>query len=300
MRASLGRVSRIVNRDMRTGAHLCTGTDVELLDFTLLSGKFRAMPDRTVRLVLQYDGTRFAGWQRQPDARTVQGELERALERLFNRPASITGAGRTDAGVHARGQAAHLTVGERWETAKLRRALNSLIPHDIWVAAAADAPPGFHARYSATARRYTYYVGTDEASASPFRRPYEWGVRDPLDRGALDAASAVLLGEHRFYGFAVRGTAPAGDEHRCTVTTAFWRERSGGLEFVIEANRFLHHMVRFLVGTMVDVASGRRSHASFTALLDADDNRAVSPPAPAHGLFLDHVTYPLQLHLERP
>lgn len=300
MRASLGRVSRIVNRDTRIGANLCTATDTELLDFTLVPGKFRAMPDRTVRLVLQYDGTRFAGWQRQPDARTVQGELERALERLFNAPTSITGAGRTDAGVHARGQAAHLTVGDRWETPRLRRALNSLVPHDIWVAEAADAAPGFHARYSATARRYTYYVGTDEASASPFRRPYEWGVRDPLDRNALDAASGALLGEHRFYGFAVRGTAPAGDEHRCTITTATWRERSGGLEFVVEANRFLHHMVRFLVGTMVDVASGRRSLASFTALLDADDNRAVSPPAPAHGLFLDHVTYPLQPNFERP
>lgn len=300
MRASLGRGSRIVNRDVHANANLCTRTDTEFLDFTLVRDKFRAMPDRTVRLVLQYDGTRFAGWQRQPDARTVQGELERAVERLFNAPTTVTGAGRTDAGVHARGQAAHLTVGDRWETPRLRRALNSLVPPDIWVAEASDAPPGFHARFSATARRYTYYVGTDEASASPFRRPYEWGLRDALDRDALQAGADALLGEHRFYGFAVRGTAPPGDEHRCTITVASWRERSGGLEFVIEANRFLHHMVRFLVGTMVDVASGRRSLASFTALLDADDNRAVSPPAPAHGLFLDHVTYPLQPHLERP
>lgn len=300
MRASLGRVSRIVNCDVRAGAYLCTPANAEFLDFTLLPGKFRAMPDRTVRLVLQYDGTRFAGWQRQPDARTVQGELERVVERLFNAPTTVTGAGRTDAGVHARGQAAHVTVGDRWETPRLRRALNSLVPPDIWVADAADAPPGFHARFTATARRYTYYVGTDDASASPFRRPYEWAVRDPLDRAALDASAGALLGEHRFYGFAVRGTAPPGDEHRCTITVASWRERSGGLEFVIEANRFLHHMVRFLVGTMVDVASGRRSLASFTALLDADDNRAVSPPAPAHGLFLDHVTYPFQPHLERP
>lgn len=273
---------------------------MRLLDFTPGPGKFRAMPDRTVRLVLQYDGTRFAGWQRQPAARTVQGEIERVLEQLFEAPTAVTAAGRTDAGVHARGQVAHLPVRERWQVAKLRRAMNALLPADVWVADAADAPPGFHARYSAVARRYAYCVGTDEASASPFRRPYEWGVRAPLERRLLDAAAGALLGEHRFYGFAVRGTAPAGDEHRCTVLRADWRERTGGVEFIIEANRFLHHMVRFLVGTMVDVASGRRSLASFTALLDAGDNRAVSPPAPARGLFLDHVTYPPHPHPERP
>lgn len=300
MRASLGRCRRIVNRQCVIARTMGTEACIRLLDFTLLPGKFRAMPDRTVRLVLQYDGTRFAGWQRQPDARTVQGELERVVERLFNSPTAVTGAGRTDAGVHARGQAAHLGVADRWTTPKLRRAMNALLPADVWIADAADAPADFHARYSAVARRYTYYVGTDEASASPFRRPYEWGVRDPLDRAALDAAASALLGEHRFFGFAVRGTAPAGDEHRCTVMRAEWRERSGGLEFIIQANRFLHHMVRFLVGTMVDVASGHRSLASFTALLDAEDNRAVSPPAPAHGLFLDHVTYPPSLHSETP
>lgn len=253
-----------------------------------------------MRLVLQYDGTRFAGWQRQPGSRTVQGELERVVERLFGAPAAVTAAGRTDAGVHARGQAAHLTAPARWEGSSLRRAMNALLPHDVWIADAAVAPDGFHARYSAIARRYIYLVGTDEASASPFRRPYEWSVLRALDRGALDESARAVLGEHRFYGFAVRGTAPAGDEHRCTVTTAEWRERDGGLSFAIEANRFLHHMVRFLVGTMVDVAAGRRSLDSLVALLHAEDNRAVSPPAPPHALFLDHVTYPPHFHLERP
>lgn len=295
MRASLGRGSRVVN--WRTC--IAVRWRHKLLDFASFPGKFRAMPDRTVRLVLQYDGTRYSGWQRQPSARTVQAELERVLERLFQSPAALTGAGRTDAGVHARGQAAHLAVADRWTSAALRRAMNALVPPDIWIAEAADAPPGFHARYSATARRYTYYVGTDSASASPFRRPYEWSARGPLDRAALDEAARAVLGEHRFHGFAVRGTAPPGDEHRCTVMRAEWRDRPGGLEFIIEANRFLHHMVRFLVGTMVDVASGRRSPASFSALLDAEDNRAVSPPAPAHGLFLDHVTYPPHPHPER-
>src|SRR5204863_3594868 len=125
----------------------------------------------------------------------------------------------------------------------------------------------------------------------------ELAFAPPLDRGALDAAAAHLEGEHSFRGFAVLGTAPAHDDHRCTVTDATWRDRVGGLVFEIEANRFLHHMVRFLVGTMLDIASGRRAVDNMTSLLTADDNGAVSPPAPPHALFLDAVTYPRDLYL---
>lgn len=256
------------------------------------------MPDRTVHLVLQYDGSRFAGWQRQPDQRTVQGELERVLERLFGGHTALTGAGRTDAGVHARGQSAHVKVAERWEPRALRRAMNALLPDDVWIESARLVPDDFHARFSAIARRYTYYVGTDDAADSPFRRAYEWHIRWPVDADALQEAAVAVRGEHQFYGFAVRGTAPSHDDHRCTVTRAEWRTRPGGLEFVVEANRFLHHMVRFLVGTMVDVAAGRRPVSSFLALLAASDNLEVSAPAPPHALFLDHVTYPPHFHLE--
>jgi tRNA pseudouridine38-40 synthase len=155
----------------------------------------------------------------------------------------------------------------------------------------------FHARYSAVARRYTYHVGTDEQADSPFRRRYEHAVRRPLDGGALDAATQRLVGDHCFRAFAVRGTAPADDDHRCTVALAQWRSHPGGLVFEIEANRFLHHMVRFLVGTLLDIAGGRRPVADMTALLSASDNSEVSPPAPAHALFLDAVTYPAELYL---
>ncbi len=185
-----------------------------------------------------------------------------------------------------------------WTPAKLRRAVNALLPDEIWVAAAHEVAPEFHARYSATARRYTYYLGTDDRAESPFRRRYEWRAPWRLDRSLLDQAASLIRGEHQFFGFAVRGTAPEHDEHRCTVTVADWRDREGGYELVIEANRFLHHMVRFLVGTMVDVASGRRSLDSFAALLDARDNADVSAPAPARGLFLDHVSYPRHLYLD--
>jgi tRNA pseudouridine38-40 synthase len=251
------------------------------------------MRERTVQLVLQYDGSRFAGWQRQPTSVTVQGSIESVFERLFERRVTLIGAGRTDAGVHARGQVAHVRVPETWDASRLRRALNSLLPPDIWIAQAHHVTDQFHARYSAISRRYTYQLGTDEESASPFRRRYEWRLPWRLpNEAALTDVAELLLGEHQFFGFAVRGTAPERDEHRCAVTHASWNRDGGRLDFTIEANRFLHHMVRFLVGTMIDVAAGRRSAESFAELLAAADNRAVSPPAPSHGLFLERVGYP--------
>jgi tRNA pseudouridine38-40 synthase len=255
------------------------------------------MDARTIQLVLHYDGREFAGWQRQPASRTVQGVLEDTLTRLTGGAVPVTGAGRTDAGVHARGQAAGVRVAMKWTPRELRRALNATLPADVWVAAAHEMHPEFHARYSAVARRYTYVVGTDEEAASPFRRPHELVELQPLDRELLDKAARLILGEHSFRAFAVQGTAPERDEHRCDVRVARWRDRPGGLSFEIEANRFLHHMVRFLVGTMLEVARGRRSLESLRALLDASDNRDVSPPAPAHALFLDGVDYPAELYV---
>jgi tRNA pseudouridine38-40 synthase len=255
-----------------------------------------ALPERTLQLVLHYDGSRFAGWQRQRDARTVQGALEDALRTLCRAHVPVTGAGRTDAGVHARGQAAGVRVPARWTAASLRKAMNAVLPDDVWVAAVHEMRSGFHARFDAVARRYTYYVGTDDAAHSPFRRWREWPVTRPLDVPALAQAAERIVGEHAFRAFAVRGTAPEADDHRCAVRVAMWRERPGGLAFEVESNRFLHHMVRFLVGTMVDIASGRRSLADIDALLAAADNRGVSAPAPAHALFLDRVSYPAALY----
>ena len=263
-----------------------------------MRGSFQSMAERTVQLVLHYDGGKFSGWQRQPDQRTVQGVVEQALERLCGEPVSALGSGRTDAGVHARGQAVGVRVAEKWNATSLRRALNAVLPHDVWVASAQEMRPEFHARYSARVRAYSYYVGTDDAARSPFRREWEHAVDHPLDRGILDAAATGLTGEHCFRAFAVRGTAPPHDDHRCVVNVARWRERPGGLVFEIEANRFLHHMVRFLVGTMIDAAGGRRPLSDIDALLAAPDNSEVSPPAPAHALFLDRVEYPRHLYLE--
>jgi tRNA pseudouridine38-40 synthase len=258
---------------------------------------FSHMPERTVQLVMHYDGAGFAGWQRQPRQRTVQGELERVLARLCGGPVTAIGSGRTDAGVHARGQAVGVRVPDKWTPCALHRALNALLAPDVWIAAAHEMVPAFHARYSAVARRYSYQVGTDAEAQSPFRRRWELSVRHALDRTILDAGAQALQGEHRFLGFAVQGTAPEHDTHACRVLEARWRDRPGGLVFEIEANRFLHHMVRFIVGTLLDAAAGRRDPDSIEQLLGAPDNRSTSAPAPAHALFLDVVRYPPDLYL---
>jgi tRNA pseudouridine38-40 synthase len=257
------------------------------------------MAEHSVQLVLHYDGAGFAGWQRQPETRTVQGVLEAALTRLCNRETKAIGAGRTDAGVHARGQAVGAVVPETWPAPRLRQALNAILPNDIWVAAAHEMRPAFHARYDATARRYSYRIGTDEASRSPFRQRYEWYVEDRLDGTVLRDAADAIRGEHCFRAYAVRGTAPDTDDHRCDIAEAHWCDAGdgGAVIFEIEANRFLHHMVRFLVGTMVDAARGRRDPGDVARLLTAQDNSDTSAPAPAHALVLERVTYPADLYV---
>jgi tRNA pseudouridine38-40 synthase len=258
------------------------------------------MTVRCVQLVLHYDGTKFAGWQRQPDQRTIQGELERVLSSLCDQPIAALGAGRTDAGVHARGQSAGVRVPMKWTPQSLRRALNALLPDDLWVAAAHEMREEFHARRSAVSRAYVYFIGTDDEAHSPFRNRTEWPVNRSLDRTLLDQAAAAIEGDHSFRAFAVRGTAPADDDHRCTVLRAAWCERTDatGLRFEIEANRFLHHMVRFLVGTMVAIAARERDARDLERLLTSDSNAEVSPPAPARGLFLDRVSYPASLYVQ--
>jgi tRNA pseudouridine38-40 synthase len=250
------------------------------------------MDPRPILLVTQYDGGRFAGWQRQPDVRTVQGEMEAVLARLCSTHVPAVGAGRTDAGVHAHGQGVGVRVPTPWTPARLQRSMNALLPQDIWVAEATRMVEDFHPRRSAIERRYGYLVGTDAAARSPFRRRTEWAVPRPLDAVALHEEAAALLGEHTFRAFAIAGTAPADDHHRCVIEHAAWVPRDGGWVFEVAANRFLHHMVRFLVGTMIDVAQGRRPRGTIARLLVAPDNTETSAPAPAHGLSLRQVVYP--------
>jgi tRNA pseudouridine38-40 synthase len=252
--------------------------------------------------VVQYDGAQFAGWQRQPNARTVQAEFEAVLERLMGERTTATGAGRTDTGVHALGQGVGFVAGERWATdpAGLERALNALLPRDVWVERVHPMQPGFHARNSAQARRYRYVIGTDDAAHSPFRRPYEWALARPLDGALLARAAEALPGEHDFRGLAATGAGSAKPHYRSRVALAEWAPRTdgAGVTFTIEADRFLHRMVRFLVGAMVDIALHRRPLEDLPRLLTATDNQAASPPAPPQGLYLLTVRYPADLYGE--
>ena len=255
------------------------------------------MSRRTFQLVVQYDGEAFAGWQRQPAQRTVQGALEDALTRLTQNHVPAIGAGRTDAGVHALGQAVSVVVPERWDAEALRRALNGVLPRDVRCARIHTMTHEFHARFSATERQYRYLIGTDADAFSPFRYNREWPIAREPAIGLLAAEAAALVGLHSFRAFAVKGTAPDDDDHACDVRVCRWEQRPDGLSLVIAANRFLHHMVRFVVSTMVEVGNGRRAPGTVAALLRAADNRDVAPPAPACGLYLERVTYPAHLYL---
>ncbi len=247
---------------------------------------------RTFLVTLHYDGGQFAGWQRQPKGRTVQAELERVLERISQQPVRAHAAGRTDAGVHAIGMGASFSLPDRWTPDTLRRALNGLLPPDCWAADVRETRAGFHARKSARGRRYRYVIGTDDWASSPLRRRYEWPLTQELDRPALDAAAATLLGEHDFGAFSVRSSPRA--HKRCCITVATWTERPDGLGllFEIRADRFLHHMVRMLVGTMADIGLRRRAVSDMHRLLALEPGITTSPPAPAQGLFFVAAEYP--------
>jgi len=246
--------------------------------------------ERRIKLTLHYDGAGFYGWQSQPGVRTVQAELEAAISRLVDRQTSVIGAGRTDRGVHAVGQVASALVPEKWTAPALRRSLNAILPREIWVAAAEEVAPEFHPRFDAVARSYVYRVGTDEAARSPFRRPWCWPLAEALDIDLLNAAASRIVGEHSFAAFAKAGQEERGD--RCTVHRAAWREWDRiGVSFHVTANRFLHHMVRYLVGTMVDIGRRRRPLEDLDGLLAREPGLETSPPAPPEGLFLVRVAY---------
>lgn len=243
-----------------------------------------------MRMTVHYDGAHFHGWQLQPDQRTVQGELEDALSRLADRPRTVVGSGRTDTGVHATGQVAAVDMPGPWTAPELHRSLNALLPRDIWIEDVRTVRSDFHPRFDAVARTYTYRVGTAPRARSPFHRGWCWalGVDVPIE--PLSASAAHLPGTHSFAAFAKVGQPERGD--RCTVTRAAWEAWELGVSFTITADRYLHHMVRYLVGTMVAIAREQRSARDLPALLAGEPGLETSPPAPPEGLFLTLVEYP--------
>jgi tRNA pseudouridine38-40 synthase len=244
----------------------------------------------TFRLVLEYDGTDFAGWQSQAQGeRTVQATLAAALAELAAGPVRVTGAGRTDAGVHAEGQVAAATLDTRLDAATLVRALNAKLPADVAVRDAAPAPAGFDPRREARGKFYRYAVWNGEEK-SPLRRRRWHHVREPLDLPAMRAAAAPLVGRHDFASLQGAGSSAASTV-RTLARAAVEGEARGEIRFEFAGDGFLRHMVRNAVGTLLEVGLGRREPGSLPALLAARDRTRAGPTAPACGLTLVRVDY---------
>lgn len=240
------------------------------------------------RLLLEYDGTAYHGWQVQPGLETIQGVLEARLARLAGGPVPVRGAGRTDAGVHALGQVASFAADCRLDPATLRRALNATLPGDIVVREAAEAAPGFDARFSARSKTYRYTLLRRE-SRSAFLGRTSLHLAGGLDLAAMRAAARHLVGTHDFSAFRA-GSCGARTPVR-TVLGADWREEGVLWQFEITADGFLQHMVRILVGTLLEVGRGRRRPEGLRELLAGGERRLAGKTAPPQGLCLVEVHY---------
>lgn len=240
------------------------------------------------RALLEYDGTGFLGYQRQrAGTRTVQGELERTLSQLARQPVMVTGAGRTDTGVHALGQVISFTIEWRHEAQALQRALNANLPDDIAVRDVQATGETFHPRFDARRRAYIYYV-YNTAVRSPLRRRHSWHVQRALDLEQMNAAAAVLVGSHDFATF---GLPPQGEQTVREVFAASWTPWEGLLAFQIEANAFLYRMVRSLVGSLVAVGLGAWTDDEFIDAFESCDRSRSAAAAPPQGLYLASISY---------
>ncbi len=242
---------------------------------------------RNYRLFIQYDGTRFSGWQVQTGGRTVQGDIELALSDIFRgQKITLIGSGRTDAGVHALEQVANIHLLSDMAPSTLRKAVNSKLQKDVRIFRCDIVPDEFHARFSAISRSYQYQISEQ---FSPFTRNTHWFVRYKLDPGRLSECAEQIIGECEFTAFCKAG---AEVNHKwCIVLQSEWEKTPDALVYRITANRFLHHMVRFLVGTMVEIARGRMSVDDFSLFLEGGHPDLSVVKAPAKGLFLTHVKY---------
>jgi len=244
------------------------------------------------KLKIAYDGSGFSGWQVQPNAVTIQETIQNALFTLLQEKVSLIGSGRTDAGVHALAQVAHFKYGKRLDCRKLLASLNGLLPHAIRILEAVEAPSNFHAQYSAASKCYHYHLWLEQTHL-PWKRPYSWHVRSNFCPKRLREGAGLFIGEHDFTTFANEahsGSAAKNAVRRLTRLDVV--EQEGGLRLEFESNGFLYKMVRNIVGTLHEVATGKREIAEISELFAAKDRRKAGKAAPAHGLFLVTVRYP--------
>ena len=243
----------------------------------------------TFKITLAYDGTDFVGWQRQPEGASIQGLVEDALAEIEKRPVAVAGAGRTDAGVHAVGQVASFTLARDIDPATLARALNAKLPEAIRVMDARIAPEGFHARFDAVSKTYRFRIATGPAM-DPFERRYAWHIPGPLDLDAMRAAARRLEGTHDFAAFQSAGS-PVQSSTRAMSGLHITECAGRIIEVEATADGFLRHMVRAIVGTLVEVGRGRRGPEWIDEVLASRDRTRAGRGAPALGLFLMSVVY---------
>ena len=244
---------------------------------------------RNIKLLIEYDGTKYLGWQVQPGGPTVQGTLEEKLSLLTGERIHLFGSGRTDSGVHALGQVAHFKTQSQMDTRTIQRALNSLLPSDIMIQKAEEVGEGFHARKHSKSKVYEYRI-LNRKLRSVFHRGYIWHIPQRLNLAEMKKATQSLIGEHDFSAFRTVGSPTRTTVRR--VTRAEWkRGRDGLIRFEIEANGFLKQMVRSIVGTLVEIGKGKKKASDLRKVLNSKDRKEAGPTAPAHGLFLKEVKY---------
>jgi len=243
---------------------------------------------RNLKLTLAYDGTEFHGWQIQPQLRTVQGEVQEALQRLFNHDVAVTGSGRTDAGVHAHGQVASVETIRSMDTDAVLRGANALLPEEIRILSVEEVRPEFHARRSAKAKTYEYHIWR-EPIVSPFHLRYVYPFRYPLDEDLMDRGSAYFLGPHDFTSFCA--TATEIEDRTRIVFEASWNRTETTWVFRIRGNGFLQYMVRTITGTLLEIGQRRLLPEKIPEIFDARDRRLAGPSVPARGLHLISVEY---------
>jgi tRNA pseudouridine38-40 synthase len=247
----------------------------------------------TFKLTLAYDGTDFVGWQRQASGRSVQALLEEALSPIEGASVAVIGAGRTDAGVHALGQVASVSLTRTIGARELRRALNATLPPDVRVLAAETAPEGFNARYAAHSKSYRYHIICDE-TISPFDRQFAWHVPAPLDVSAMRRAAHCLRGRHDFSAFQSAGSSVASAVREIMLSQLSAEpvsETALKIVYDVTADGFLRHMIRASVGTLVEIGAGRLKPDAIDEILASRDRQRAGPTAPARGLFLTGVYY---------